>query len=326
MVVGILSNFLGKASVPPNSNGPLRCRSAEGQEVDAGLKMILGSPAQPAVDEQVDLFVRVMADRGFDARRVWIAERDGQLRWAVLPIISPGRTALLLAPQSGVAAVRDDAAELVKAVTQRLQDDGARLVQWLVEPADAAAAEIAYRCSFQLTADLLYLHARISQKTPPPPSTWRATPYTAELHPLFANTILESYQGSLDCPSLNGLRDIEDIVAGHKAVGRFDPNWWFLLSPPDDCATPLGVLLLGPQAGADGAELVYMGLAPAARGRGLGDWALRLAAHKLATARIDQLTLAVDAANEPALKLYYRHGFQRVGDKLAFMKFPSAGS
>jgi ribosomal protein S18 acetylase RimI-like enzyme len=32
------------------------------------------------------------------------------------------------------------------------------------------------------------------------------------------------------------------------------------------------------------------------------------------------LSLAVDARNAPALNLYYRHGLQRVGSKLALMK------
>jgi hypothetical protein len=30
-------------------------------------------------------------------------------------------------------------------------------------------------------------------------------------------------------PGANGVRDIEDVVAGHKASGDFDPAWWFML-------------------------------------------------------------------------------------------------
>jgi ribosomal protein S18 acetylase RimI-like enzyme len=40
----------------------------------------------------------------------------------------------------------------------------------------------------------------------------------------------------------------------------------------------------------------------------------------LATENHQRLTLAVDARNIPALKLYYRHGMTRVASKLAFMR------
>ena len=49
------------------------------------------------------------------------------------------------------------------------------------------------------------------------------------VHALFAETILQTYRDSLDCPGLNGVRQIEDIIAGHKASGEFDPALWFLL-------------------------------------------------------------------------------------------------
>src|SRR3712207_8951894 len=45
---------------------------------------------------------------------------------------------------------------------------------------------------------------------------------------LFPYTTL--FRSSLDCPALNGVRDMEDVLAGHKASGEFDPALWFLLS------------------------------------------------------------------------------------------------
>ena len=35
---------------------------------------------------------------------------------------------------------------------------------------------------------------------------------------------------------------------------------------------------------------------------------------------VERLSLAVDANNAPALRLYYRHGLQRVGSKIAMMR------
>ena len=76
---------------------------------------------------------------------------------------------------------------------------------------------------------------------------------------------MESYQQSLDCPLLNGLREIGDVIAGHQASGEFNPRFWFVLSERD---MPRGVVLLNRVPRTDTAELVYFGLAPAARGAG----------------------------------------------------------
>jgi mycothiol synthase len=171
-------------------------------------------------------------------------------------------------------------------------------------------------------AELQYLQADVRRGFPPPPvpAGVELLNYTAELHEDFARTIVESYRESLDCPGLNGLRDIEDVIAGHKSSGgrpeAFNPSWWFLLR---DATGPLAVLLLARTAN-DTAELVYLGLAPEARGRGFGDLFVRHALHVVSAGGVAALALAVDANNTPALRLYHRHGLRRVGSKLALMR------
>src|SRR5438067_2423990 len=44
----------------------------------------------------------------------------------------------------------------------------------------------------------------------------------------FHKTLQFTYDGSLDCPELNGVRTIEEVVAGHIAQGQFDPDRWWL--------------------------------------------------------------------------------------------------
>jgi ribosomal-protein-alanine N-acetyltransferase len=66
--------------------------------------------------------------------------------------------------------------------------------------------------------------------------------------------------------------------------------------------------------------LVYIGLAPMARRKGLGSLLVQQA---LATAAGDGrqvMTLAVDARNEPALRMYFRHGFSKIGAKRALIR------
>lgn len=110
---------------------------------------------------------------------------------------------------------------------------------------------------------------------------------------------------------------IEDIVAGHRATGEFDRNLWFVLC---DGATGAGVLLLTRVPRSDVIELVYLGVVPAYRGRKVGDLLMRHAAAVISASRYTRLSLAVDAANLPAMKLYWRHGLQAIGRKIAMMR------
>ena len=66
--------------------------------------------------------------------------------------------------------------------------------------------------------------------------------------------------------------------------------------------------------------MIYLGLAPAARGQGLGDAMMRQAVAAAVATGTGGLSLAVDARNAPALKLYYRYGMQRVASRIALMR------
>ena len=106
------------------------------------------------------------------------------------------------------------------------------------------------------------------------------------------------------------------MIAGHKASGEFDPKLWFVLMEND---SPIGALLLGRSHG-DAMELIYLGLVPEARGRGLGDWLMQLALHRMSAQRRGRLTLAIDSNNSPALALYHRHGMKEVATRVALLK------
>jgi ribosomal protein S18 acetylase RimI-like enzyme len=134
---------------------------------------------------------------------------------------------------------------------------------------------------------------------------------------VFGSTISRTYIDSLDCPELNDVREIEDVIAGHKAVGRHDPSMWFLMC---DHEHPCGVLLLSPTMQLGAVELVYLGVTPEFRGQRVGD---ALVHHALATAfarGFERLFVAVDSRNVPAIGLYLRHGLRHAGQRRAFMR------
>jgi mycothiol synthase len=299
---------------------PPLCRHARVEEVEAGLRFILGSAARPANDAQIAEFLRFSTDRGIDSGQLWIAEQNDRLLWAILPVPSPGRTLLLFAPASlNSATQRVAAAFLTEEVLEEQRVNGAHLAQVLLEAGERSLFDLYTGLGFASMAELIYLQAmpRHSLTFPPLPGSYWWKTYSAETHDAFAKAIAATYRQSLDCPALNGVRDIEDVIAGHKATGHFDPRLWFVLCNGTDCQ---GVLLLNRTAQNNSLELVYVGLVPEARGQDLGDLLMRHALAVTANENCSRLTLAVDADNAPALKLYYRHGLKRLTTRSALMR------
>jgi mycothiol synthase len=229
---------------------------------------------------------------------------------------------LILGPSIGDAqADRPAADELVDAVCDEFGRRGLQLAQVLLDPADRFSRELYLNRSFDHIAELIYLLGEVRRPfSGPPPLAPGQTlqTYSARNHGLFAETIVKSYQDSLDCPGLGGRRDIEDVLAGHKSAGDFDPAHWWVLSDP--AIGPAGVMMMSRVTNTDTAELVYLGLVPAARGRGFGELLMRLAVSQVTAMRCIKLTLAVDSGNTPAIRLYHRFGMQESARRIALMR------
>lgn len=123
----------------------------------------------------------------------------------------------------------------------------------------------------------------------------------------FRAVLQATYEGSLDMPELDGARGLDDILEGHRAAGLFLPERWQLGRIPGE-PDAAAVLLMAEVPARDAWEVIYLGLTPAARGRGLGRAVLRHALD-LARAHTPRLELAVDLRNAPAVRLYRATGF-----------------
>ena len=169
----------------------------------------------------------------------------------------------------------------------------------------------------------------ISPDPPPPLAAWSLDslqwrPYGDELYPLFAGILSDTYRDSLDCPRLTGLRTIDDIIAGHRAAGLFDPRRWWLLMRDD---RPAGCILLTENPLRPALELAYMGVHPDHRRRGLAGLLLTYALGLAQRGGLEFITLAVDAANHPARRLYASFGFRETARRRAFvLPTPSSSS
>jgi ribosomal protein S18 acetylase RimI-like enzyme len=141
--------------------------------------------------------------------------------------------------------------------------------------------------------------------------------YDSRHHQAYADLIAATYEDSLDCRGLAGLRRIEDIILGHKSAGRFDPHRWLLLRCDGDAA---GCILLGENPLRPALELVYMGVHPHFRRMNVGRYLLQHGLCLACSEDFTAVTLAVDQENIPALTLYRGVGFVETHCRLALIR------
>lgn len=121
-----------------------------------------------------------------------------------------------------------------------------------------------------------------------------------------ACVVERTYVNSLDCPEVSGLRAVEDTLAGYRLSGPWHPQLWFLLRKD---AEDIGCLLLCDRAEEKSLELVYMGIIPEYRGKGLSRFLIAEAQRQTIGLGRLRLVLAVDVRNWPALHVYEKAGF-----------------
>jgi mycothiol synthase len=246
------------------------------------------------------------------------ADRDGELVGAMFSQIQPGKTALLWPPQLATDEPTLTAVELLRAMSDWLTQQQVRVAQVLLPQGGLSDEAVLLADGFKPLAGLLYL---VSQEAEFPDSLPRSQlqfeSYSAENHQRLAQIVEATYQDTLDCPQLDGVREIEDILTGYRATGVFDPQRWLIVLHAGE---DIGCLLLTDHPSAENCELVYMGLIPASRGHG---WGMDVARHAQWLARRagrPRLVLAVDAGNEPAIRTYAAVGFQLWDRRKAYLK------
>ena len=323
-----------------------RFRLVRGMESDVslvrrGLFVLVGGPeSRPGVqargrmadnEVKVEGFLAYARTGGVDPTRQVMAlaknpagGEEELIEGMCLWVPSPGRTAMLFGPSLSEfpeAAKGTEAA--IGAVLADAKQAGIVLVQSMMEPADAAGKTVFAEAGLSQLATLTYM-----ERKPPAltahvpeftlPSDLRMLPYAANTHALFAEAIVRSYEETMDCPALSGMRDVADIIAGHKGAGHFDPQLWGVLV--NEAEKPVGCLLLGEIPARACLETVYLGLVPEARGRGLGRILMQRVLAIASRRHYEVTTLAVDAANTPAVALYRRCGYVSVAQRIAMIR------
>jgi GNAT superfamily N-acetyltransferase len=200
--------------------------------------------------------------------------------------------------------------------------DGSKLIQSLTAPDDSGPLVQALRLAgFEELAVLSYMRrdVRPEERDLPLPPELQWQHYRRLRHGKFVRTIGLTYEQGLDCPKLTGLRTVDEAVTTHKHTGLFCPRSWQMALRE---GRPAGVSLVNNLRGRG--ELIYLGVVPEARRRGIGRALVVEAIRQTAAMGLPQMGVAVDVANTPAFHLYESMGFREMGRRTAHF-VPAAG-
>ncbi len=225
------------------------------------------------------------------------------LQGAVWVQLATGKTAVVWPPSNSSSA----AEALMQEAAAFLDQHAISLAQILVCPDSPCESKLLATGGFQKLSDLAYLTLdRNFFPTSEPLCDLQFLPKASESPKRLGELLLRTYEGSLDCPKLNGVRNAEDVLDGYATQGTFAAERWFFACFNDQ---DVGALILTEHAESANWELVYMGVTPAARGKGFGWQIVQFALWQASRGNAERVVLAVDETNKHALSTYRKAGF-----------------
>ncbi|MDZ4688340.1 MAG: GNAT family N-acetyltransferase [Planctomycetaceae bacterium] len=252
---------------------------------------------------------------------VW-AWREGQPVAAALSMAQPDGIALVWPPS--MPAEQPDAETIADAlladITMRLDAAGVKLSQVLIDALDDREQVRLQRHGYQQQTELFFLGRSLTEPLPArltEPALSSVALSDCENRQRFAAIVEATYRDTADCPWMNGLRTGAEALDCHQQTGQYDPGLWriFMLDGQD-----AAVCLLAEHPEQDAVELVYFGVVPDFRGRGLGRVLLIDALHAAAARGRAVLFLAVDAKNRYANAIYSELAFGELARRRALFR------
>jgi GNAT superfamily N-acetyltransferase len=297
-------------------------RPARRSEQRAAVSVLLYRPETDTgeLHRQIDTLLRYASRQHLSLEHCLVAGEQGTIETACLCVDAPGRTSSMFIPNHvPTPAHAELIVALLKEAVSAAQGRHVRLIQGLVAPGAATERDLFAQAGFDRLTELIYLErdvtAPIARGLPAPPVEWE--PYSTRRHEEFARVVEATYEASLDCAVLSGVREIEDTLASHHSAGEFDPRLWLLAQVQGQ---PVGVLLLARMPERASVEVVYMGLVPEVRGHGLGATLLRRALDVARSQGVSLVTLTVDVENAPARALYAAFAFRESSRREVWMR------
>ena len=291
-----------------------------GDRDEAACFLAGGSRCSELVEAQGRAVIDLIDLRSPDSSALWWARSGRRCLATAIVLDSPGRVGFLFhSPTSAPGVNRQALVELLREISADAIGRGAAFVQSSLAGDQQSDEQTLCDAGFEFLAELVYMELA--------PAHCVQAEHADELRWLhygqfddgeLSEVLAATYEGSLDCPLLSGVRGPADVIAGHRAGGVFRPQSWWIAC---EGQTPIGCVLANDAKMQHSAELIYLGVAPAFRGRGLGGVLLRRAAADAFDRGLTALTLAVDSRNHYALQLYLAEGFDETARRRAYAMF-----
>jgi ribosomal protein S18 acetylase RimI-like enzyme len=236
-----------------------------------------------------------------------------------------GNIAIFWPPRFVGQASLETSIRLSEAVLHELDATAIEMTQVLVSASDEEIVPVLEHVGFRRLAELFYMTCEASRfpQERPKGAEFSFTTYEGAQRARLMRIIDRTYEGTLDCVGLNGVRDVDNVVTGYQATGTYRPENWLIVSAR---GADIGVVLLADHPKAGHFELMYMGLVPEARGRGWGRQITQHAQWLANRADAQRIVLAVDSVNEPALRMYRSTGFEMWDRRYVYVRFPATTS
>jgi mycothiol synthase len=235
----------------------------------------------------------------------------------------PGETACLW-----IAPNRAADQQLLRAAAAFVDERQIPLTQLVVSADDGYSPAACQAAGFPEFATLAYMYVDLkgrARRVPhphfrmPPPLRFRGN---ADAEPeRLERVVAQTYVGTLDCPRLDGVRPLSEVLQGYRTQGRYRPEHWYVVQAEEQ---DVGALILAEHPGLGNWELVYMGIAAPVRGRGWGEAVVAFAIDVAMRGGAERLVCAVDAANEPALNVYRRLGFVEWAQRIVYARLDAS--
>jgi len=275
--------------------------------------LVAGDVRNGPLGARVEALATAARRAGPEGVRLWWARRRRRCLAAAMVVERPGGTGMLFRAPPGAPGVdREALTEVVRAISESALSR-VSMVQAFVAPGAQDERAVLADAGFEMLVELVNIRRDLSDGSPPPEQSpdppWSLRGYEQFDDSQLGEVISRTYAGSLDCPALCGVRPMADVLAAHKTSGVFRPESWWIFDCAGEAAGCILVNAAGGGASGGLMEVVYLGVCPRFRGRGLGRRMLRYAAGQVARDGAAGLKLAVDSRNVYARKVYDQEGF-----------------
>jgi ribosomal protein S18 acetylase RimI-like enzyme len=277
--------------------------TAAPHELMPALRVLFGRRASPERDRRIEHCRDAIASGKHDPTGLFVTrDSASHITGAAMAQAMPGALGVMWAPH-GESPRSENA--LVKAACDWLRGRGVKVCQSFATVAELPEMAALQRTGFRHATQLVSMRRVVDAERDKLASENQLDGmlYHPDFREQFTNTLLATHKKTLDCPELNAIRTPEEIVASFTLPEGVSP--WLFLARLDGEA--VGISQLEPGEGI--LTLMYLGVVPAARGRGIGAALLRQVLGDAAGNKFAAVELSVDGRNEPALRLYRRNGF-----------------